>query len=627
MFEFIPHQKTWRAALELWIVLMLLLCFWVPVQAQDKPNFVWLISEDNSIHYLNQYDSQGAETPRIRALAQEGLLFENAFSCSPVCSVARTTLMTACYAPRIGAQFHRKSVPVPMPRGLHMFPFYLREAGYYTSNNQKKDYNVIEEAGVWDASSRKANWRDRSPGQPFFHMQSFPVSHEGTLHFSRDDMEQTPTQTDPASIKLAPIYPDTPTFRYTHARYLDGISRMDAQIGGVLDQLAEDGLMEETFIFYFGDHGGVLPGSKGYAYDRGLHVPLMVRVPEKWRHLVHFKPGSRLEGFVSFVDFGPTLLELAGLTVPHGVDGTPFLGPEIKPDDLAKRQTAFGYADRFDEKYDFVRTLRWGKYEYVRSFIPFNFDGLHNNYRYNMLAYREWRDLFNQGELNSVQSAFFQSRPAEALYDIHSDPYETHNLADQPGHSETLIRMRQMLQKKMINLPDLSFYPESFLVEHAFDNPIEFGALNQNEISELSNMADLQLVPFAKAKPDLLKHLNSEKSIFRYWALIHCTTHAVPDPELVKMATDLSETDPDLLVRTRAAEFLAWVKVADPQPIIMNALGQTTSGEEAALILNTVVLLRDGRTKIPFKIAIHDLNPAVRKDSSVQRRMTYLNQN
>ena len=360
------------------------------------------------MHYLRLFDEHGAETPRIAELAQHGLLFEHAFSNAPVCSVARTTLMTSCYAPRIGTQYHRKHVTVPMPENLRMFPAYLRDAGYYATNNKKKDYNAHEGEGVWDASSGQATWRNRADDQPFFHMQSFAASHESTLHFSANAMHQQKTTTDPETVFVPPYHPDTPTFRYTHARYHDHNQTIDRQIGKVVDQLKEDGLLEDTFVFYFGDHGGVLPRGKGYAYESGLHVPLVVRVPEKWKQLVDGELGSRLHGFVSFIDFGPTLLNLAGVEIPKQIDGQPFLGPGVSGRSLAERDEAFGYADRFDEKYDLVRTLRKGKYEYVRNYQPFNFDGLQNNYRYRMLAFREWRKLYQAGKLNEAQRQFFE---------------------------------------------------------------------------------------------------------------------------------------------------------------------------------------------------------------------------
>ena len=281
--------------------------------AGTRPNFLFLVSEDNSIHYLRLYGARHGATPHISSLARNGLVFDHAFSCSPVCSVARSTLATAIYAPRGGFQYHRKIRKAPLPPGLLPWSAVLKQNGYYTTNRRKTDYNFqFPIKRLWHASSAKASWRNRPDKQtPFFHMQSFGQSHESSLHFPRAQFD-TPTTVSPDAVTLAPYHPDTATFRYTHARYFDRMGVIDQQIGRVLRQLTTDGLLEDTFVFYFGDHGGVLPRSKGYAYESGLHVPLVVRVPANFRHLVDHKPNTRLGGFVSFIDFGPTVLHLAG---------------------------------------------------------------------------------------------------------------------------------------------------------------------------------------------------------------------------------------------------------------------------------------------------------------------------
>ncbi len=594
------------------------------VQAADRPNFVWLVSEDNSKHYLKLFDGHGAETPRIAAMAQDGLLFEHAFSNSPVCSVARTTLITGCYAPRIGTQFHRKTVEVPLPEGLQMFPAVLRQAGYFTTNRQKKDYNAIEGEGVWDESSKEATWRRRGDGQPFFHMQSFHVTHESSLHFSAEEMASEATQTEPDSVTLAPYHPDTPTFRYTLARYHDRIRQLDQQVGETLGQLESDGLLEDTFVFYFGDHGGVLPRSKGYVYETGLHVPLVIRVPEKWQHLAPAPRGSRVPGFVSFIDFGPTLLHLAGLPVPDVVDGRPFLGEGVTLADVNTRNEAFGHADRFDEKYDLVRSLRRGRFKYIRSYQPFNFDGLQNNYRYRMLAYAEWRELSHQGELSEVQRQFFESRAPEALYDLESDPHETDNLAADPAHAATLVDLRRRLSDKVKSLPDLSLYPESHLVDHAFDNPMAFGQSHKSEISQLVDIADLCLLPFAEARDDIEFALKSDDPWSRYWVLITCSAHGDAAESFITAAEMIAASDSERLVRLRAAEFLAVQGAADPQAVIAKALRSTRSSTEANLILNTLVLLRDGQRGHVFAIDESLFHETIRDAEYVKRRLEYL---
>lgn len=592
--------------------------------AADQPNLVWLVSEDNSKHFLKLFDEHGAETPNIAELASHGLIYRHAFSNSPVCSVARTTLATGCYGPRIGTQYHRRNVLVPLPGDLHMFPYYLREAGYFTSNNRKKDYNAIEGRGVWDESSNRASWRNRKDGQPFFHMQSFGTSHEGSLHFNEQVYRNEKTVTDPESVFVAPTHPDTDLFRYTYARYHDRIKAVDAEIGKVVDQLKEDGLLEETFIFYFGDHGGVLPGSKGYIYEVGLHVPLVVRVPEKYRDLVDAELGGDVNGFVSFVDFGPTLLNLAGIEVPQAMDGVPFLGADVKQAEIETRNEAFGYADRFDEKYDLVRTLRRDHFKYMRSFQPFLFDGLQNNYRYKMLAYAEWRDLFQQGKLNASQSQFFQPRQAEALYDLETDPYELHNLADDPKYTEVLSELRQSLFDRMASMPDLSLFPESVFANEGAAGPVAFGDKSRERIERLLETANLALLNDSDLLERLGKALASEDAWQRYWALTACTVHGETTGPLAAQIRGMATDDSERLVRVQALVHLALVEEEDPSDSVRKELAETDDPIEAALILNSVTLLRDGNPRYEIPISESDVKPSIRNAENVSRRLLYL---
>jgi len=510
-----------------------------------------------------------------------------------------------------------------MPDGTEMFPAYLREHGYYTTNNSKEDYNINKNEGVWDESSKKAHWSKRGEGQPFLHVESHSRSHESNLHFKKNKMESYSPTVDPKEVFLSPKHPDTETFRFTAAYYRDKILQIDTIVGDVVEQLKEEGLLENTFIFYFGDHGGVLPGSKGFAYETGLHVPLVVRVPENFRELVDLKPGSRTDGFVSFIDFGPTLLELAGVAIPEGIDGKPFLGKDISNQDLDSRDVTFGYADRFDEKYDLVRTARKGKFKYMRNYQPFNPDGLHNRYRYRCLAFSEWREMYYAGELNDVQKHFFEARPAEELFDIEADPHETHNLATDPVYSETLQEMRGLLTGWVKGMPDLSFFPEPELVKNVFDNPVVFGQENKQLVSELVDIADLSLLPYEEAKDGIGDALASEDPLMRYWGLIVCSSFGDKASGFYDTARGLT-SDKNLLVRTRAAEFLGLTGTEDPVDVITAALKETNDPTEANLMLNTVVLLQDGSHKYSFDIRESLFKPEVQKGPYVIRRLEYL---
>ena len=588
----------------------------------DRPNFMWIVSEDNSKHYLRLFDQHGAETPHIRKLAQHGLVFDHAFSNAPVCSVARTTLATGLYTVRIGAHFHRKLKPVTMPPGWKLFQQYLHDAGYYTTNRSKTDYNVdVDVRAVWDESSRRASWTHRAEGQPFFHMESHPVSHESSLHFKRKTFESEKTDADPESVTVWPYFPDTPLFRYTTARYHDRMRRVDDIVGKRVAELEAQGLLDDTFIFYFGDHGGVLPDSKGYIWERGLHVPLVVYVPKNWRHLLdqEMKLGTRVKGFVEFIDFGPTLLHLAGVTVPKHMDGQPFLGPGISLHDLNQRDETFSYADRMDERYEMVRAIRKGRYKYLRFFQGYYPDALQNNYRYRMLAYQEWRNLWKKGKLDAKQASFFQAKPVEALYDVQRDPHELNNLAGDSNYRDVLRDMRGRLHKRMVSLPDLSFYPESVLVNEAVERPLEFAKERADEIAQLAEVADLALLPVMNTAPDLSRALGDKNRWVRYWAATVCASLGDAAQPLADAARPLLN-DQELLVRVRAAEFLARIKAADPRPALRSVLKESTDPATTLIALNAVVYVRD---TLGYEFALRR-SDVTTVDRQIERRIEYL---
>ena len=586
------------------------------------PNIVWITSEDNSVHYMNLFFENGVSTPNIEKLADSGLKFTRAFSNTPVCSAARSTLISGIYGPRFASHYHRKQKPIPLPDGLNMFPAYLREAGYYTTNNSKEDYNFIKPDNVWDESSNQAHWRNRQPDQPFFHVFNITTTHESRLHFTEEDMQNT-TQTDSSSFYIQPNHPQTPLFRYTNAFYRDKIQQMDSQVGEVVAELEADSLLHNTFVFYYADHGGVLPGSKGYLYETGLHVPLVVHIPEQYRSWVDAELGSSVEGFVSFVDFAPTVLQLAGVDIPDQFNGKPFLGRGIQMDEVNQRNITYGYADRFDEKYDMVRSIRQGKYKYIRSFQPYNIDGLMNNYRYRMLAYRQWQEMFEKDELNDVQAQFYRDRPAQLLFDLEADPFETTNLAEDPAYTEILTSLHDSLHQWMMNLPDLSMYPEHYLVQNAWDNVLQFGQQHQQEIAVYLNIADLALMDYAEASSQLEMALTGEDPWERYWALIVCSSFADQASGFVPRIKEIAQNDPQLINRVKAAEFLGITGTGDPVALMENALYASEHGTEALLMLNSVVLMQD-KYGFQFNIQKDQLQPTVQEHGEVNRRLEYL---
>jgi len=610
-------------------LLRLLWFFWAcGPSEQSLPNIVWLTTEDNSPHHMKLYNEKGASMPAIEALAQNGVVYDHAFSNAPVCSVARSTLITGCYAPRVLMQFHRRAESVPLPEGVMPFPFYLRQAGYYTTNSHKQDYNFILPEGVWDESSQKASYKNRQPGQPFFHIQNHTVTHEGNLHFDQQAID-TASVEELDDVHVFPYHPNTKTFRFSYQHLQNRHKLADQQMAKFIQGLKSDGLMDDTIIFYFGDHGGVLPRSKGYAYESGLQVPLVIYIPEKWKDLFDQGRGTNSKTFVEFVDMAPTVLSLAGITPPEFLDGKAVLGKFADSQTIKNKNTAFGHADRFDEKYDLVRTLRVGKYKYIRNYQPFNPDGLYNFYRYKMLAYQEWKALYDKGKLSQAQSQFFKMKSPEALYDLETDPHEVIDLSKSKEHQEILSQMRSQLREKLAGLPDLSFYPEPFLLENAMENPVAFGQNHQDEINALMDIADLNLKTFNQAQEQIQNALTDTNPWKRYWGLVVCSAFGAQANSFVPLIQSVLNDDSENLVRIRAWEYLALHADILDNDTILALLKNAQSETEANLMLNSLALIKNFKpqTKFDFTKEIFPSEWYDRPNDLVNRRMDYLMEN
>lgn len=588
---------------------------------QRRPNFVWFMTEDVSKHYLSLYNGgeYGASTPNVERLAAEGVVFANAYSNAPVSSAARTTLITGCYAPRLGGSFHRKLRPVPMPEGLNMFPYYLRKAGYHTSNAAKTDYNCMLDKEAWDVVAGKmGEWRNRpDKDMPFFFVRTNDCTHEGKLHFKVSEMDSAATSYAPREVRVAPYHPDTELFRYTYARFFDRIEESDRELGQLMAMLEEDGLLDDTFIFYFGDNGGALPGTKGYTTEPGVQVPLVVYVPEKWREPLHVGAGSVNRGLVSFMDLGPTLLHLAGIKLPEEMDGAPILGEDVTEEALVKRDVCC-YGDRFDELYAFNRTLRRGNYKYSRNFQPYHSKSLYAFYRYKQAAFREWARMYEAGELDAAQSHFFEPQGPEELYDLSKDPHELVNLAGDPRYAEQLREMRAALKQKLVGMHDLGFYPECEWLKGAAD-PTEFGKRHAEDIRRYSDLADLQLLPFAEAREGIRRALHSEDPVDRYWGATLCASFGKPS-EVLSGDLQALLADPRAYVRSRAAVALSICAELDPVEAMKTALQMAASGSESLLVLNDMAWAKEN---LGCSFALKPSN-IVRKCKGTDWRLNYL---
>ncbi len=389
---------------------------WVALHAAERnvarPNILWITCEDTSPH-LGCYGDDFAATPHLDALAQQGVRYTSAFAYTGVCAPSRSCLITGVYPMRLGSQNMRSTTR--LPDSVRCFTEYLRDAGYYCTNNSKQDYNFATPKGAWDESSGKAHWRNRKPGQPFFSVFNFTVCHQGQIFCTEKKYQQNtkrltpPQRHDPAKVNVPPIHPDTPEFRKEWARHYDNVTAMDYQVGDVLAELDEDGLAEETIVFFFSDHGTGMPAIKMFAWGPSLQVPLIVRFPKKWQHLAPAGPGSTTGRLVSFVDFAPTVLSLAGLKIPAFMQGVAFLGEQAGP----ARQFVFGGKDRQGECADTIRYVRDDRFQYNRNFHPELPFGQYMSYLWQHESLRAWEQLYRDGKLSGPTARFLAppSRP------------------------------------------------------------------------------------------------------------------------------------------------------------------------------------------------------------------------
>jgi N-sulfoglucosamine sulfohydrolase len=430
------------------------------------PNILWLTVEDLSPK-LGCYGDALANTPNLDRLAAEGARFTNVFSTAPVCSPSRATLITGMYATSIGAHQHRANDDFPSfahrpylavpPPYVKAFTEYLRAVGYYCTNNAKTDYQFAPHTDprqpltAWDDSSQTAHWRNRPRAdQPFFAVFNSARTHESRVW---PDPNEAPIL-DPAKVVLPPYYPDTPIIRRDYARHYDNVARMDQWTGGMLGQLDADGLGENAIVVFFSDHGDGLPRAKRWLYDSGLHVPMIIRWPG------HLKPGSVNNDLISFVDFAPTLLSLAGVEIPTHMQGQAFLGPQKK----APRKYIFAARDRMDESHDMRRAVRDQRFKYIRNYFPDRPYVLPNEYRDRMPLMQELLRLNAEGKLTGPPALMFRRhKPAEELYDVQADPFEINNLADSPEYQDVLVKMQSTLEAWREETGDMGEIPETRL--------------------------------------------------------------------------------------------------------------------------------------------------------------------
>jgi N-sulfoglucosamine sulfohydrolase len=533
----------------------------------ERPNLLWISVEDMSPN-LGCYGDTYARTPNLDRFATESVRYTRAFATAPVCSPSRSCLITGRYASTTGT--HQMRSDFPLPDDVHAWPALLRNAGYFTTNNVKTDYNtssekrLVEEA--WNASSPTAHWRNRpDPDQPFFAVFNDMTTHQSRTmvwpyaqfqkeiqaHLSPDEIH------DPEQAPLPPYYFDTPVTRRTVARYYDCVTAMDKNTGEILRQLEQDGLADNTIVVFFSDHGAGMPRHKRLLHDSGMQVALLIRFPEKYQHLAPAKPGETIDQLVSFVDFPPAMLSLLGLDIPAQFQGIAFLGERAIGSE--PRQVIYGCRDRVDEVFDCSRSARDADFLYIRNFMPHLSWCQHSVYSDQGEIRAEFFKERDPKTLTPTQAHFLSPRrPIEELYAVKNDPLQTKNVAGDPDHATALAKMRTALRTQILENNDLGFRPEA---HQQVEAPLE------------TLLAAAECVGRPDKETEALANLKSPLAGVRYWAAI--ALHSIPDrSEAATAALETGLDDSSPAVRIECASILGNLdtlvaELAAPDPLIV----------------------------------------------------------
>ena len=587
------------------------LAAWAAAEEKPKrPNILWLVSEDNG-PFMGCYGDPLARTPNLDALAEKGIVFEHCYA-MPVCAPSRFSLISGMYPTTCGPAQNMRAAG-KIPAWLKGFPEYLRQAGYYTTNNAKTDYNApFDVKAIWNACGKKADWKNRpTPGTPFFSVYNHEVCHESCLFPESKPFGFEPT--DPAKVRVRPYQPDTPEVRGDIARQYDCITEMDRQCGEKLKALKAAGLAEDTIVFYYGDNGGITPRSKRFLQDSGTHVPLIVYFPPKWRHLASAAPGSRIATPVHFVDFAATVLALAGVPQPTYMQGIPFAGAEK----VAPRTYAFCSRDRMDERYDMVRSVTDGQWLYIRNFRPEIPYVEPLSYMFRARGYQSWARLAEAGKLTPASAMFWGVKLTDELYDLNADPDNVVNLAGKGEYAEQLAKMRQILTAQMIENRDNGLLPEG-CEEEGYDASRRSGAWPVERVLATAMLASGQ---DQANLPALTLAAGDAAMPVRWWAALGfgiLGKRAVSaEPALVKLSAD-----PSGFVRVAAADALARQGRVDlALPVLEKAMLDLDSPWCSLQACNA--LDRLGEAARPLLPSIQAMAKRVAQDESFSKPQAY----
>ena len=580
----------------------------------SRPNILWVTIEDSSPQFFGCYGNPDARTPVIDKLAEEGVRFTNAFSTGTVCSPSRSTIITGVRTYKMGTGNHRSNYAIP--EYIHGFPYYMKKQGYYVTNNSKTDYNVAHARQftdeAWHESSNKAGWWNRAPGQPFFAVFNYNESHQSRTMTNPYDWylknvltllpEEDRIGED--EFEMPPFYLDSPEMRKQFARVYNSIKLTDVRIGELLDRLDRDNLRDSTIIFFYADHGEGMPRGKTNGINYGYRVPFVVWFPEMYKHLSPWGTGGVVtDELIDFEDLAPTLISLSGGKIPGQMEGRILMGEKRSE----KADHLLLSSDRSDNGIDMVRTITDGKYIYSRNFMPFMPEARYIRYMEIGEIKQQMRNDYAKGQLDSLQKSLFEDRPAEFLFDIENDLWETRNLKDNPDYVQVLEKMRAQLEEEIFKSRDVMFLPEYEIAEisktgNAYEFRMDSERYPLREIYDAASFSGLRNKDVTEKQVALLSSTNK---IVRYWAAMGLrsqpTEFLIPFRNEIESAFDDSYPPVKIILSA-----IAWEAFASETA--KTNLISSCADENAHLSLMTINFLLYAQNKEPFVESIKAVN-------------------
>ncbi len=558
-----------------------------------RPNIIWISCEDISPH-IGCFGDTHAITPNLDRLAKTSVRYPNTFTTAGVCAPCRSAIITGVYQSTLGT--HHMRCQAQLPDFIKPFPTYLKEAGYYCTNNSKQDYQFKTPKGVWDESSKKAHWKNRpDKSKPFFAVFNFNGCHETGINNEGKYKSVTSRLTDsqrqdPSKLELPPYYPDTPMMREDWKRNYELITAMDAWAGKLIQELKDDGVYEDTIIMFWSDHGVGLPRAKRWLYDSGTKIPLVVRMPESATDSLsdvgYPQRGAINKELVSSLDFAPTVLKLAGLKPPKHFQGRAFLGNDLSP----KREYVFAARDRMDERYDIIRSVRDQRFRYIRNYEPFKPYYQFMNTPEQNATMRELRRVHADDGLSPAAAQFMAARkPPEELYDLTADPHEVNNLVADPQFAFELNRLRGIHLDWVVRTRDMGLIPESEIERREAVAKNRYNILlnaEQCSIERIRNVANLAIGGGSDFRP-LEQALRDEDSVVRYWAAIGVGN--MPD-RAATTQTQLSKMLGDEAPCVRIAAARALLKLGQTD-VALGQLKRELAGEQQWARLRAAIVI------------------------------------